>query len=444
LTVRALITWIDRYSWLLLVVAMPFLLFPSPKRSLALLALPVIWIIGWLASGKPLPRSPLNPALLLMAFMVLVSLWATYDMNISLGKVCGVMLGMAVLFVFTRRGLTKRGWLVCMGVLLLCGLGIAGVSLLGTRWVTSGKLAFLTTITSHLTVRLTGLTGAADGFHPNEVAGGLLWILPLMITTSISLLVKVFFPAKKSKDAEKVNLMHWGAMIVVGLITLFTLLVFILTLSRTAYLALIIALAFLVWFILPRRWQIGLAILGITALVVLGYLVSTMDMDTLNQILFTSTSGDASNSLNSMEGRLEIWTRAYECIQDFPYTGMGMNTFRTAVYIIHPPRLFNPDTDIGHAHNEFLQAALDLGVPGLIAFIWLYISAFAVLFKAYHWAGASHRDALPWILGLAGGLIAHLLFGMNDAVALGAKPGLLYWMLLGLVASLPNWLHQKI
>lgn len=372
--------------------------------------------------------------------MVLVSLWATYDLNVSLGKVCGVMLGIAILFIFARRAKTKRDWLFCLGVLLICGLGIDGISLLGTRWVTGGKLAFLASITSNLPVRLTGLAGAAEGFHPNEVAGALLWVLPLMLTITIGLILKV----DSNVPHDKRNHLHnWSALIILGMVSLFTLLIFILTLSRTAYLALLIAAGLLVWFIMPRRWQIGLGVFAIVALVIVGFALSTLDLDTINRYLFNAASGDSSSSINTMEGRLEIWTRAYECIQDFAYTGMGMNTFRTAVYIVHPPRLFNPDTDIGHAHNEFLQAALDLGVPGLAAFVWLYISAFIVLFRSYRLAIKIDRDALPWILGLAGGLIAHLLFGMNDAVALGAKPGFLFWMLLGLVAGLPNWLHEK-
>jgi hypothetical protein len=39
------------------------------------------------------------------------------------------------------------------------------------------------------------------------------------------------------------------------------------------------------------------------------------------------------------------------------------------------------------------------------------------------------------ILGLGGGLFAHFLFGLTDAVALGAKLGMLFWMLLGLIAG---------
>jgi len=39
-------------------------------------------------------------------------------------------------------------------------------------------------------------------------------------------------------------------------------------------------------------------------------------------------------------------------------------------------------------------------------------------------------------LGLGGGLLAHAFFGLTDAVILVAKPGVLFWMLLGLVAGL--------
>ena len=40
------------------------------------------------------------------------------------------------------------------------------------------------------------------------------------------------------------------------------------------------------------------------------------------------------------------------------------------------------------------------------------------------------------MIGLGGGLLAHLIYGMTDAVALGAKPGVLFWMLLGLICGL--------
>ncbi len=45
---------------------------------------------------------------------------------------------------------------------------------------------------------------------------------------------------------------------------------------------------------------------------------------------------------------------------------MGLNTFREVVFLIYPIGV-SPTYNLGHAHNFFLQTALDFGVPGLIA-----------------------------------------------------------------------------
>ena len=139
-------------------------------------------------------------------------------------------------------------------------------------------------------------------------------------------------------------------------------------------------------------------------------------------------------SLDTLEGRLEVWSRAIEGIQDFPLTGMGLNTFRSIVFVFYPLATIGPDFNLGHAHNEFLQAALDLGLPGLIAFSALYFGAFWMLRETWHTASAGRVRYL--VLGLGGSLFAHLIYGLTDAVALGAKPGILFWMLLGLSAGL--------
>jgi putative inorganic carbon (hco3(-)) transporter len=87
-------------------------------------------------------------------------------------------------------------------------------------------------------------------------------------------------------------------------------------------------------------------------------------------------------------------------IQDFPFTGMGMNVFRKVVPVLYPLFLIGPDIDIGHAHNEFLQAALDLGIPGLIAFLALYIGVFWML--ADVWRATRHSPLITehWSLVL--------------------------------------------
>jgi putative inorganic carbon (HCO3(-)) transporter len=144
---------------------------------------------------------------------------------------------------------------------------------------------------------------------------------------------------------------------------------------------------------------------------------------------------DPSNVIDTIDGRVEIWSRAVYGIEDFPLTGMGMNSFRRVVHLLYPLFLISPDTDIAHAHNEFLQAALDLGIPGLIAFGAIYAIA-AWMLHGIWTASGDEPLTRALVLGLGGGLLAHLVYGLTDAVALGAKPGVLFWMLLSLTCGL--------
>lgn len=115
-------------------------------------------------------------------------------------------------------------------------------------------------------------------------------------------------------------------------------------------------------------------------------------------------------------------------IKDTPLTGVGMNVFRNALFTLYPTFTVPASYSIGHTHNELLQAALDLGLPGAVGFIALYIGALGMLYRPIKAGGALHLLGL----GVLGGLMAHFLFGVTDAVALGAKPGFLFWWLLAM------------
>jgi O-antigen ligase len=139
-------------------------------------------------------------------------------------------------------------------------------------------------------------------------------------------------------------------------------------------------------------------------------------------------------------GWVEVWARALDAIQLLPLTGMGMNTFRSAVAALFPLWLAQVPRDVVHAHQELIQVALDPGLPGLAAFLALYIAAGRMLWEI---AAGENRHAdwpahwRPYLaLGLCGGLAVHLLFGMADTVVLGAKTGGVFWMILGLIVSL--------
>jgi len=100
-----------------------------------------------------------------------------------------------------------------------------------------------------------------------------------------------------------------------------------------------------------------------------------------------------------------------------------------------------PNFDIAHAHNIFLQTALDVGLPGLVAYLVLLIVAGVVCWQC---ARQGHGLVRWMALGLAAGLVGLHVYGLADAVALGAKPGVAFWMALGLIAAMPQVIEREV
>jgi putative inorganic carbon (hco3(-)) transporter len=181
--VRRAAVFVDRWQWALLLLAAPWLLFPTPGRTPLLLMVPGLWIIAGLGRREFLPRTPLNGSLLVLAMMILISLYATYDIGVSLPKIAGLLLGLGVFFAVVRLGRDRRAWKRCSLAFLVLGVGLAALGLLGTQWL--NKIAFLAPLLARLPPMLRGMPGAEGGFQPNEVAGSLLWVLPALLIVSL-------------------------------------------------------------------------------------------------------------------------------------------------------------------------------------------------------------------------------------------------------------------
>jgi putative inorganic carbon (HCO3(-)) transporter len=104
-----------------------------------------------------------------------------------------------------------------------------------------------------------------------------------------------------------------------------------------------------------------------------------------------------------------------------------MNGFRRVMPVMYPALLTRPDVDVAHAHNHLLQVALDIGLPGLVAYLALWCGAAALLISVY-------RNSRV-ISGLAAGMVAYFAFGTSDAIALGAKVGIFFWVALGIIVA---------
>ncbi len=123
--------------------------------------------------------------------------------------------------------------------------------------------------------------------------------------------------------------------------------------------------------------------------------------------------------------RLDIWSRALAMLADMPLTGIGLDSYVILQSQFYPGHLLGPEI---HAHNLALQLGLDLGVAGLLGFVWLLVALAAVTLKALRRSPQPEERAL--LAGAAAGVAAMLGAGLIDSVWT-LKPALLFWLLLG-------------
>ena len=411
-------------EWLILLAVLPLVLFPTPGRSLVLLLIPFLWGVRKLGNGRFIPTTPLDTSLFLLFLTILISLYASYDLSLSLPKVIGVTYGMALFYaVAAASGRSPRHFQISLGVFLLAGLAIVLVSLTGTNW--GIKLPSLSPLVTRMPQFINNVPGAEDGFSPNEVAGTLLWFLPLGLTLAL-------FPRTVSRHISSNKILKLLLILFLWSLAFLSIATFILTQSRSGYIAFVAAGLVIVRGSLYKRKLLAWGLLVFVISLAVG-LIALVDRQQAGQLLFFFGNDVADADGITLSGRTEVWARAVYAIRDFPLTGMGMNLFRTIVPVLYPFFALSADVDIAHAHNQFLQAGVDLGLPGLIAYVALWLGLAGMVWQSWRLSIDSWSQALT--TGFAATLIASFVFGLTDAVALGAKPGFMFWFLLGLITG---------
>jgi putative inorganic carbon (HCO3(-)) transporter len=136
----------------------------------------------------------------------------------------------------------------------------------------------------------------------------------------------------------------------------------------------------------------------------------------------------AVGDLSTLDFRREVWLWGVTAVGEFPLTGTGLGTFRRVAPERYPIAVPD-DFDIAHAHNIFLQVALDTGLPGLAAYASLLIITGLMGWRA----AADKGDYRPLVLGLLAALMALHVYGLGDALAPGSKPAVIFWLILGLI-----------
>ena len=329
------------------------------------------------------------------------------------------------------------------------GLFIAILAPLGTNWLYKfpGASAILSAIPSPLI----GLfQGASSGFHPNQVGGTLLYVLPLLIAITGYKLVgsvgavcnrTISITRGRAVTNRTYQIINFGSipLWLFMIATLFMGLSLLATQSRSSLVGFMGSLV-VMWLVPWRlgRWLLGIGmVLGIAAL-------AFLPIFDLIELLSDAPAVEAVGGLATVQNfRLQVWTQALQGLNDFAFTGMGLGTFRSLVWTFYPidvtPRMIGlPNNDIGHAHNFFLQTGLDFGVGGLIVLLLLHFYLLMAWIKVWQ-----HGERSSLVIGLLGCLVASSIYGLFDAVAMGAKTNFIFWYLFALVFGLASHVERN-
>lgn len=425
---RAGARWIaDRELWPLATAAALATFFPRYAHW-GLLTILLLWFLRWLGRGRPAVPSPANlPALLLLIFTG-ISRYVTFDIATTYVWAVRLIAGIALLLGIVNWARTEAHLALLGALIAAVGLMMALLTPLGIEW--RDTLELPAGVLPDLSDRLASLRGS---FNPNMMAGALAVLMPFPLALLIfspnrwpSARGAILRPAAWLVDRIWLRVPFCLLTLAAMLAALF------LTQSRGGWIGAGAALLVL----MAGRWP-GWGVILPAAAGAGGYFLWHSDLLTTSQrYLITS-------SASSLAGRDDIWRRALYVLRDFPFTGVGLGMFGKAAEWLYPDYNGFNVVRYPHAHNLFLQVGTDLGIPGLLAYLWLLGTAFwagALAVRAFGRRGQQSLQGLAWAcLASLAGMTVH---GMLDATTwVVGKGGLIPFMVMGLAVALK--LHSR-
>ena len=215
-----------------------------------------------------------------------------------------------------------------------------------------------------------------------------------------------------------------------------------LTFSRSAWLALGVALLFLG--VVKKNWILlgGMSMMVCVALSLAAFCPQTETGSLIRSALEPMNPSSARFHKSNLQ-RYWMYKSALKIFCDYPITGVGQRNFNKvySAYVpeeLRDPRILRDDgrvyTGFAHAHSLYLNLLATQGMLGLAAFLWLMAAAVRLTWHNYR----RHDDALLGTisLGILTAMVAFLALGMIDENSRDSESVMQLWFLMGMAMAI--------
>lgn len=390
--VRRIAQWFCRNDHLLVIPIVLLLVFPSPWMWAGLLL--ALLPIGCrsLATGQPLPTTRANLPLLVLLIMTLVGFLLSPARDLAVITVAQLVAGVTLFSVLSSHLQSSEDLWGPAKVLAVLGTVLALGAPMVVMW--SGEKLFEFPQFYELPWPRLGIVT-----NSNIMAGAIAVTVPFA-------LVLIMQPIQ-----------GWRALGTIALCADIAML--ILLQSRGALVGTALGLALQA--VLFRRW-----FLPLLPAILLGLLVVDYGLGGPSPAEF-AYGREATAGAETLPKRERIWAQGLYLIRQSPVIGIGLGAYARLSPVAWPNSPDAPGQAFPHAHNLWLQVALDTGLVGAGAFLTLL--ALAVRSA---WNGYRAQIARPLAAAVLAGFAVLLTHTLVDTIFWGAKPSVLLWLLLGL------------
>jgi hypothetical protein len=237
---------------------------------------------------------------------------------------------------------------------------------------------------------------------PNVLASYLLLFLPLTFT----------MPFIVKTKTEK---------IITILISLTSMICFLLTFSFLGWVSFILSLAI----VLPRIWKR----LGIKAWPKSYKIIITLALVFILALFMAVIL--KKNFISSLIPRLSYYQVAFHQLKDHPIEGSGWDTFG----IICRSLTLDRWSLTSYLHNSYLQVWIEAGIIGFISIIWFTWMILKQIFQTFK---APTTDKDYWLMTAIGwGLLAFLIDNLFNYTILKTNIALFWWVMLAIFVTRP-------